>query len=83
MRIFLKVEYANGEKVEVAASAIDLMRFEEKYELSVVRLDKEIKLSHLMFLAWTSLQRQKLTKLDFDAWAETIESIGLSDSDPK
>lgn len=83
MRIFLKVEYTNGEKLEVAASAIDLMRFEEKYELSVVRLDKEIKLSHLMFLAWTSLQRQKLTKLDFDAWAETIESIGLSDSDPK
>jgi hypothetical protein len=83
MRILLEVEYATGEKVEVAASAIDLMKFEEKYELSVVRLDKEIKLSHLMFLAWTSLHRQKLTKLDFEPWAESIETIGLADSDPK
>jgi hypothetical protein len=83
MRIFLEVEYTSGEKVEVAASAVDLMRFEDKFELSIVRLDKEVKLSHLMFLAWTSLSRQKQTKLDFDAWAETVETIGLSDKDPK
>lgn len=83
MRIFLEVEYTSGEKIEVAASAVDLMRFEDKFELSIVRLDKEVKLSHLMFLAWTSLHRQKQTKLDFDAWAETVETIGLSDKDPK
>lgn len=83
MRIFLEVEYNSGEKVEVAASAVDLMKFEDKFELSIVRLDKEVKLSHLMFLAWTSLNRQKQTKLDFEAWAETVETIGLSESDPK
>ena len=83
MRIFLEVEYATGEKIEVAASAVDLMRFEEKFELSIVRLDKEVKLGHLMFLAWTSLYRQKQTKLEFDEWAETVETIGLSDKDPK
>ena len=83
MRILLEVEYGTGEKVEVTASAIDLMKFEEKFELSIVRLDKEVKLSHLMFLAWTSLNRQKQTKLDFEGWAETVESIGLADSDPK
>lgn len=83
MRIFLEVEYFSGEKVEVTASAIDLMRFEEKFNLSIVRLDKEIKLSHLLFLAWTSLERTKVTKLGFDAWAETVATIGLSDKDPK
>jgi hypothetical protein len=83
MRILLEVEYATGEKAEVTASAIDLMRFEEKFELSIVRLDKEVKLSHLMFLAWTSLNRKKETKLEFEPWAETVESIGLADSDPK
>lgn len=83
MRIFLEVEYFSGEKVEVTASAIDLMRFEEKFNLSIVRLDKEIKLSHLLFLAWTSLERTKVTKLDFDSWAETVATIGLSDKDPK
>lgn len=83
MRILLEVEYGTGEKVAVTASAIDLMRFEEKFELSIVRLDKEVKLSHLMFLAWTSLHRQKTTKLEFEPWAETVETIGLGDSDPK
>ena len=83
MRIYLEVEYFGGEKVEAVASAIDLMRFEEKFELSIVRLDKEIKLSHLLFLAWTSLSRQKQVKLSFEDWAETVESIGLSDKDPK
>lgn len=83
MRIFLEVEYNSGEKVEVTASAVDLMKFEDKFELSIVRLDKEVKLSHLMFLAWTSLNRQGQTKLDFEAWAETVETIGLSESDPK
>jgi hypothetical protein len=83
MRIQLEVEYGTGEKADVTASAIDLMRFEEKFELSIVRLDKEVKLSHLMFLAWTSLNRQKQTKLDFEAWAETVESIGLASTDPK
>jgi len=83
MRIYLEVEYFGGEKVEAVASAIDLMRFEEKFELSIVRLDKEIKLSHLLFLAWTSLSRQKQVKLSFEDWAETVESFGLSDKDPK
>lgn len=83
MRIFLEVEYFGGEKAKATASAIDLMRFEEKFELSIVRLDKELKLSHLLFLAWTSLSRQKQTKLSFDDWAETVESIGLSEQDPK
>ena len=83
MRLFLEVEYHSGEKVEAVASAIDLMKFEEKFELSIVKLEKEIKLSHLMFLAWTSLKRQDKTKLEFDAWAETVETIGMSEKDPK
>jgi len=83
MRIILGVEYNSGEKVDVTASAIDLMRFEDKFELSIVKLEKEIKLSHLMFLAWTSLHRQKQTELDFDAWAETVAVIGLGEADPK
>ena len=83
MRIFLEVEYATGEKVNVAASAVDLMKFEEKFELSIIRLEKEVKLTHLMFLAWASLYRQKLVKTEFEEWAATVSTIGLSDNDPK
>lgn len=83
MRLFLEVEYESGDKTQVTASAVDLMKFEEKFELSIVKLDREVKLSHLMFLAWTSLKRQDKTQLDFEPWAETVASIGLGDSDPK
>jgi hypothetical protein len=83
MRINLSIEQLDGTKQEVTASAIDLVKFEEKYDISVSKLDKEMKLTHLLFLAHTSLKRQNKTALDFDAWLETVESVGASAKDPK
>ena len=83
MRINLSIEQLDGTKQEVTASAIDLVRFEERYDISVSRLDKEMKLTHLLFLAHSSLTRQKKTDLDFEAWVETVESVGASSKDPK
>jgi hypothetical protein len=83
MRINLEIEQVDGTKQEVTASAIDLVKFEERYDISVSRLDKEMKLTHLLFLAHTSLKRQNKTALDFDAWLETVESVGASAKDPK
>ncbi len=83
MRINLTIEQVDGTKQEVTASAIDLVKFEERYDISVSRLDKEMKLTHLLFLAHTSLKRQNKTALDFDAWLETVESVGASAKDPK
>ena len=83
MRINLSIEQLDGTKQEVTASAIDLVRFEERYDISVSRLDKEMKLTHLLFLAHTSLKRQNKTALDFEAWLETVESVGASAKDPK
>jgi len=83
MRINLEIEQVDGTKQEVTASAIDLVKFEERYDISVSRLDKEMKLTHLLFLAHTSLKRQNKTALDFEAWLETVESVGASAKDPK
>lgn len=83
MRINLSVEMTDGTKQEVTASAVDLVRFEEKYDISIAKLEKEMKLTHLLFLAHASLARQKKTTLDFDGWLETVESVGASANDPK
>lgn len=83
MRINLSVELTDGTKQEVTASAIDLVKFEEKYDISIAKLEKEMKLTHLLFLAHASLSRQKKTALDFDGWLETVESVGASAADPK
>ena len=83
MRINLSIEQLDGTKQDVTASAIDLVKFEERYDISVSRLDKEMKLTHLLFLAHSSLKRQKKTDLDFEAWVEPVESVGASSTDPK
>jgi hypothetical protein len=83
MRINLAIEQTDGTKLDVTASAIDLVRFEERYDISVAKLEKEMKLTHLLFLAHSSLKRQKKTDLEFEAWVETIESVGASATDPK
>lgn len=83
MRINLSVELTDGSKQEVTASAPDLVKFETVYDISIAKLEKEMKLTHLLFLAHASLTRQKKTSLDFEAWTETVESIGASATDPK
>lgn len=83
MRISLRVEYSDGNKEEVRCSAKDLVAFEDKYQRSVARLEHEMKLTDLLFIAWHSLNRQGLTKKDFEAWLDDVESIMPSDADPK
>lgn len=83
MRINLRVEYSNGKQEDVRCSAKDLVAFEDKYQRSVARLEHEMKLTDLLFIAWHSLNRQGLTKKDFDAWLDDVESITPSDDDPK
>lgn len=83
MRINLAIEQLDGTKQDVTASAIDLVHFEERYDISVAKLEKEMKLTHLLFLAHSSLKRQKKTDLEFEAWVETIESVGASATNPK
>lgn len=83
MRINLSVELTDGTKQEVVASAADLVKFETAYDISIAKLEKDMKLTHLLFLAHSSLKRQKKTDLDFDAWVETVEGVGASSNDPK
>jgi len=83
MKINLNVELQDGTKTEVTCIAADLVKFEEKFNLSVAKLESEQKLTHLFFLAYAALSRQKKTTLSFDDWMITVEAIGSSDSDPK
>jgi hypothetical protein len=83
MRMNLLVEYADGKTQEVTASAIDLVAFEREYDLSISKLGSEMKITHLLFLAHTSLFRQKLTAKPFEAWLEDVAQVGASDKDPK
>jgi len=76
MKFNLRIEFVSGESQEVSATAPDLVAFEDKFNLSVTKLESEMKFTHLVWLAWTSLSRQKLTSKEFDAWLADVASVG-------
>ena len=83
MKINLRIEFLSGESKEVICSAADLVKFESKFDISIATLESGLKYTYLCFLAYSSEARTKATDLDFDAWMETISSVGTSDTDPK
>jgi hypothetical protein len=83
VKINLRIEFNSGEAKEIVCQAADLVKFESKFDLSVANLEKNLKFTHLCFLAWASETRTKASALDFDSWMETILSVGVSEKDPK
>ena len=77
--INLTIEFIDGSKQEVSAIAADLIAFESRFDLSVARLEKEIRLTHLFFLAWSACKRAGGTSDDFDKWIESVSMVAEAD----
>ena len=73
--IDLRVLSIDGSEDVVTALAVDLIAFEAKFDMSVARLEKDVRLTHLFFLAWHSLKRQGKTTDEFEKWAESISLV--------
>lgn len=83
MKINLRIEFVSGEEKEISCSAADIVKFETKFDLSVAVLESNVKLTHLLFLAWSSEVRSKSTTKEFDVWIDDVASIKASETDPK
>jgi len=73
--INLQVQFIDGTTVDCVAIAADLIAFESHFDLSVARLEKEIRLTHLFFLAWHVLKRTGQTKDEFEKWVESVSIV--------
>lgn len=80
MNINLLIKYIDGTEKSVVAIAADIVAFEAKFDISVAQLEKNIRLTHLMFMAWNIERRTGSTKHDFDKWIETVEIVTADDS---
>ena len=78
MRMQLEVEFEDGKKETVQVNMADMVKFESHFNLSIAKLGQEMKISHLLWLAWSSLSRQGL-KDDFDTWVDKVGGIGAVD----
>jgi hypothetical protein len=74
----LDVTFLDGTKRTARAIAADFVAFEAKFDLSIARLEREIRLTHLLFLAWHAEKRAGQTQLEFEPWTETVDSVELA-----
>ena len=73
--IALVVQFLDGSEETVEAVASDLIAFEERFNLSVVKLETEIRLTHLFFLAWHACKRLGKTTDEFEKWVESVSIV--------
>jgi len=80
MKIALKVEYLDGTIESVEAVFADFVGFERTWQRSVVRLETEMRLTDLAWLAWSALSHRGKTKLKFDPdWIATVAQVTPAD----
>ena len=75
MNFNLIVTFLDGTSCEVSGIAADLVAFETEFDLSVTRLNADMKITHLLWLAWHVLKRTGETKHTFDKWVESVETV--------
>ena len=81
MKLTLRITYADGSAVDTAATTADLVAFEEHFDRSVARLEVELRLTDVCWLAWRSVTRQGKTSAEFGAWLETVDGVELVDGE--
>lgn len=80
MQVALHVSYDDGSGADVTATAPDLIAFERHFDKPFTVFGTEMRLEFILWLAWHSINRQGKTNMDFDAWLETVESVGLQET---
>jgi hypothetical protein len=81
LRLALHVDYDDGSSADVIASALDIVNFERKFNKPITVFADEVRVEYLLELAFSALQRKKLTTLEFDEWADTISGITFGNED--
>lgn len=86
MRFPLRITYLDGSAVDVMTTAADSVRFEERFDRSIVKLSTDARYTDMIWLGWAALHRTKQTTLEFDAWIDTVDEVtvggGSSDVPP-
>ena len=76
MNFTLDIHYiGNDTPKTVNGIAADIVAFESKFDMSMSKLQKDVKLTHLMFLAYAVEKRTGATTDEFEKWLESVEFV--------
>ena len=59
--------------------AVDIVAFEQHFDMSMSRLEKEIRMTHLFFMAHQAQKRTGETKDDFDKWLDGVYNVVMGE----
>jgi hypothetical protein len=79
MQIRMTVTPKKGETHDATAEPQDLIAFEREFSKSVAKLQENIFLTDLFWLAWHVERRSKNTGLDFEEWVASVDDIGVAE----
>jgi hypothetical protein len=76
MKLSLRIEWEDGKQPEVVyATFNDFCAFEETFNRSIVKLEQDLRLTDLGWLAWNVCRRLKKTSLEYVKWRETVAGV--------
>jgi len=75
-QLLLRILLTDDSSLEVKTTAGDIVKWETKFDLSIVELSKT---THLLYLAWLAITRLGKTGLGFEAWIDTVANVELDD----
>jgi hypothetical protein len=82
MKIRLKIHYTDGATKDVEACFADFVAFERTWQRSVMKMEQEMRLTDLAWLAWHSEKRTKATQKVFDPdWIGMVETLEMNNAD--
>jgi hypothetical protein len=81
MKLGLTVHGTDGKKRLAVVAFPDFVKYEEAHNVSMARVEAEMKVRDLAWLAWHCEKRNKVTALDFEGWIETVEQISAEGED--
>jgi hypothetical protein len=81
MNLTLLLTYIDGKEKTITAKAADFVAFESHFDISIAKLQENMKLTHLFFLAWNIERRTgEIAKdLEFEKWIDTVEMVQAGD----
>jgi hypothetical protein len=77
--INLQIKYLDGKTKDVCTGASDLIAFESRFDMSIAKLNSDLRLTHLFYLAWHCESRTGATATDFEAWCELVAGVDVPD----
>jgi hypothetical protein len=75
MEFNLRLTFNDGTSKDVVGKAIDIVAFEERFNMSMANLKDNVRVTHLLFMGWHVEKRTGATKDDFDKWLESVDSV--------